>query len=323
MSRPSDFWPIWKDLLTVLEAPEYATTLGLLHAIYVGFLFRSSHSYQPNRIIRSIFCCCLIGLGGGTLAAILTGKPVNWLLNNEDLLLYTTGYFLVNSNPYIYPLLKSIRPITEGLLDLVDAILRAQVLIKFQSHLRHLSPSTTTVPQILLGTLSVTGGGILYSWCFSPRHRFQYPGHDFSIVFLVNAFYAYTVSSTNRKALSTLLWSTFPMQRIQAMGYAGHVTSGWKEAMAGFAQACKVVGIPTSFVGKKGEVELRMLCALLMLVGFLARPGGWGSVGGEKEAEGVHGAGVEESEDEGGQEEDAASKKLSSSVVRKGALSKK
>ncbi|KAI9329750.1 hypothetical protein BDR26DRAFT_872153 [Obelidium mucronatum] len=81
--------------------------------------------------------------------------------------------------------MKGLRPITEGLFDLVDVVLRAQVLARVQTQLRTISPSTTTVPQIILGTISITGGGILYNWSFSPEMRFRYPGHDFTVVVLV------------------------------------------------------------------------------------------------------------------------------------------
>ncbi|KAJ3015944.1 UNVERIFIED_CONTAM: hypothetical protein HDU68_012503 [Siphonaria sp. JEL0065] len=268
-------WQLWKDLVSIAEAPQYATTLLLLHGIYVAFLFRLSHSYQPNRILRSLFCCLLIGLGGGSLAAILTGKPVGWLLNNDDLFLYSSGFFIVCGNPFVFPIMKALRPLAEGSLDLVDVILRAQVLTRFQTQLRTHSPSNTTIPQIILGIISITGGGLIYNWSFSPDLRFKYPGHDFTTVILVNIFYAWTVSPVNRKVIYTTLWNTLPMQRVRAMGYDGYLLKGYSLAQDLLVEWCKVLGVPTTFKGKAGERDLRILCALLLLIGFFLRPGRW------------------------------------------------
>ncbi|ORY36424.1 hypothetical protein BCR33DRAFT_476420 [Rhizoclosmatium globosum] len=164
------------------------------------------------------------------------------------------------------------------MLFISDVILRAQCMAAFQTNLRLASPQTTTIPQIVLGTISITGGGILFSWCFNAQQRFQYPGHDFTVVVLTNIFYAFNAHPLNRKVLYETLWGTLPMQRLKALGYEKNVLHAYRMAMAFVVDCVKPLGVPVTFKGKKGEMDLRILCAGVMLVGFLVRPGrftGW------------------------------------------------
>ncbi|KAI8622069.1 hypothetical protein BC830DRAFT_930663 [Chytriomyces sp. MP71] len=269
-------WHLWKDLMRVVEDPQNSSTVTLLHAIYCAFFYRRSHSFQHGRIVKGVLVLWLIGLGGSTLAAVLAGKPPGWVLNNNDLLLYASGYFIVCRTPVVFPVMNAMQPFTEAFFDILDVALRAIVLQRIQKEVQALAPSTSTIPQIALGTLSCTGGGIIYDYSFSHDLRFQYPGYDFTVVFLTNLFYAWNASSLNRRALINLVWNSVLLNPLRGLMSGsplfGHTLSIAQSLIAEWA---RVLGVPITFKGKRGEDDLRLLCAALMMVGFWLRPGKW------------------------------------------------
>ncbi|KAJ3104767.1 hypothetical protein HK100_004003 [Physocladia obscura] len=173
--------------------------------------------------------------------------------------------------------MKAVRPMSEGFLDLVNAAFCAQTLIKFQALVVKCAPSgaTTTIPQIFIGTLSITGGGILYDWCFNSSIRFAFPGYEFAVAALVNAFYAYQSNPANRKFFFSLVWNSLPMKTIREFGFSENIFRFWKFFVETFVQAAKLAGVPVVFRGKTGDADLKALCALLLIVGFWLRPGKW------------------------------------------------
>ncbi|KAJ3387345.1 hypothetical protein HDU80_000186 [Chytriomyces hyalinus] len=283
MTNQVKAFAVWKDVYQVIAAPAHYETVLLLHAVLCAFAYRASPIYEHGRTAKGVFCCLLMALGGGTLASILMATPPSWLVNNVDLPIYTTGFFLVCRTPLLYPILRTTQPVALAMLDLIDVTLRAMALSAFQAQASKLPtptvlPSTpNTLGQILIGTISVTGGGIALFWLLHPPSRFTIPVHDTVVCLLANLLYAYNALHKNRVFISQCLWDSVPVRLVRSVdpGNDALILALFNAFMDWIRAWADVLGIPTTFKGRRGEADLRALCALFMLVGFLLRPGRW------------------------------------------------
>ncbi|KAI8822863.1 uncharacterized protein EV422DRAFT_381522 [Fimicolochytrium jonesii] len=236
-----DFAPSWQ--------------LPVLHSIVVAYNMRKRFTKPEHTFIQKILAHLLVALGGGTLSALLTARPVPLFTSNTLLPLYLTGHLLIHYTPFLFPLLTALSPLWEPLAAIIDAASRTWALTHgldaFRAHVQyaHLSRDAI-VGQFALGVVSVTAGGIIYKWSASPVGRYTWPGWDFGVVcFVTGVYVAYWDSST-----------------LGVGKAAGGWVGPWVREYGG------VVGLPYSVTG----AEMRTVCMALMAVGFLA--GVWAPV---------------------------------------------
>ncbi|KAJ3292372.1 hypothetical protein HK104_005338 [Borealophlyctis nickersoniae] len=197
-------------------------------------------------VILSFVTYLLAALGGGMLAAFLTGRP-SPILSNLTIPVYTLGYLVVFRVPYIFTILRSLSPVTEPPLIMIDAMARATGMAAIIDSFRGQQNASyaaheSHVGQFILGTLGVTAGGIMITWIKGIR-RFAYPGWDFTVVML-----------------STLIYASSGNERLRAWG---------AEQVKPLMPYAKVIGVPRTFALE----DWKVLCTLVMIVGFALKPG--------------------------------------------------
>jgi uncharacterized membrane protein YeiH len=98
----------------------------------------------------------IISLGGGTLAAILTGTPCTAVVNGQILPSYLLGYILVNHMDPIFWLLSNAPGLDFLLLAVIDPTAR---VLGMASVINSRFPPTV---QWALAVIIATGGGMIY-----------------------------------------------------------------------------------------------------------------------------------------------------------------
>ncbi|KAJ3156570.1 ADP-ribosylation factor protein 3 [Geranomyces variabilis] len=187
----------------------------------------------------------LVALGGGTIVASLTARPVPILTSNLVLPLYIAGYLLVNYVPGIYAFLRALGPVWNVAFAALDGSSRTWAMCAgldaFRAHsgYGHLSKDAI-IGQLIVGVLSVTAGGIALKWGWGFS-RWKWPGWDFGVVCFVAAVYVAYSDATH--GLGSLL-------RIQ---------------LRPFAPYQKEIGMRDEL----SHAEVRTACAVLMTIGFL------------------------------------------------------
>ncbi|KAJ3041167.1 hypothetical protein HDV00_009882 [Rhizophlyctis rosea] len=181
-------------------------------------------------------------------AAVLTGRPNPALMNDLTIPIYSIGYFFVFHVPFFYTLLRKLSFILEPILTMVDALTRAIAMTGGLDTFRnHHHPTyaalarTAYIGQAMLGTISVTAGGIIYNWLNGIR-PFQYPGWSFTVVAFASIVYV----------LGSNEWAT------------GVVT----QQLRPFRHSAKAVGVPAVFELQ----DWKLLCAIIIVVGFALNP---------------------------------------------------
>ncbi|KAI8854626.1 hypothetical protein BC829DRAFT_379301 [Chytridium lagenaria] len=262
-------WPVWKDGVNALRA---SWLMSFIHAVYIGYAYRKmapvSEQVGPRSFLRGLFSTLLIGMGGGTIAAIISGKPVGWLLYNDYLPTYILGYLLVNQDPTdaIYTLLNTLQPLTDLIFDLVDSIVRGFALAWSIDQFRNSdapNAQTSFVGQFVIGVITITGGGITWKWL--KGGAFMYPGWDFSVIMGLAATYIFNTATKECREVmegyvNTVMIPMSPQEMF--VGYVREVVVP-KLKMAG-----GVLGVPGVLSGE----DWRYLLSALLLAGFLMRP---------------------------------------------------
>ncbi|KAI8812949.1 hypothetical protein BJ742DRAFT_515381 [Cladochytrium replicatum] len=178
------------------------TFVNLLHAIGNAWGYRQmveggkagAHTNNPKElpIFRNAFSCLLLGLGGGTTAALLTGRAMSWLLRDPTLVpIYLLGYILVffSPNDVVYKALDEVpyfsTPFYQGFFHhVIDGVSRTGAVsgvvdawrrnvISASRETRFVTqgmpfknPRVPVLPQIFLGTIAATFGGMWFKWWF-------------------------------------------------------------------------------------------------------------------------------------------------------------
>ncbi|KAJ3146055.1 hypothetical protein HDU86_000554 [Geranomyces michiganensis] len=238
------WWPLFHDGLHAFAA---TPLLAFLHAVGVAFSLKKSFPYPWDRLpfLQGLLSHLLVALGGGTIVATLTARPVPILTSNLVLPLYTAGYLLVNYVPGVYPLLRKLGVVWGAVFAALDGSSRAWAMCAgldaFRSHANygHLSKDAV-VGQLVVGVLSVTAGGIALKWGWGYG-RWTWPGWDFGVVCAVTA--GYVAYGDVSHGLGSLL-------RIQLRPLAPYQ---------------KQIGMRDEL----SHAEVRTVCAVLMTIGFL------------------------------------------------------
>ena len=125
----------------------------------------------------------------GSVAAILTARPVPILASNVILPIYLAGYVSVNYIPGTHGLLRRLGPVWDAIFACLDGAARAWSMcagldaFRVHPNYGHLSKDAV-VGQFIVGVLSVTAGGIALKWSWGIK-RWQVWNWDFGIVCLV------------------------------------------------------------------------------------------------------------------------------------------
>ncbi|KND00153.1 uncharacterized protein SPPG_04494 [Spizellomyces punctatus DAOM BR117] len=234
-------WPVVHDAVHQFAS---SPLLPLIHAVGVAYHLRKAFPPQKDEpFLQGFLRHILVALGGGTLAAILTARPVPILLSNSLLPLYTLGHIAVFYTPFVYTILRAIYFTFEPLWIVTDAFARSWALCYgldgFRAHPTYGAVAREAIiGQLALGVVSVTAGGIMFKW-FTGIKRYHYPGWNFSVVILATTFYVAFVNEELKAAA---------VEHIRPLSVYG-----------------KKVGVPEVL----GSGDMRIICGLVMAVGFL------------------------------------------------------
>ncbi|KAJ3210956.1 hypothetical protein HDU67_004854 [Dinochytrium kinnereticum] len=264
-------WPVWKEGVLSLRATRL---MPFLHAIYIGYAYRKmappSELVGPRSFIRGLLSSLMIGMGGGTLAAIISGQPVPWLLYNEYIPMYVLGYLLVCQDPtdLIYTVLDALDPLPGFIFNLVDAAIRGFGLCFAIDQFRSSgSPeaSISFVGQLIIGVLTVTGGGTTWKWLKYHDQSFKYPGWDFSMLTACCATYIYaTANATTAKLIDEYVATIMIPQSPQHL----LLRYFWDDLMPRIKEIGAMFGVPLVLTTE----DWKFLMTAFVLVGFLVRP---------------------------------------------------
>ncbi|KAJ3221180.1 hypothetical protein HK099_003711 [Clydaea vesicula] len=232
---------------------ENSWLLMFLHSIYVPYTFKKIAEAHPTsyafRTLRNrnhfqlFFVNIILALGGGTMVSFLSGEPVSWIVNNKIIPTYAIGYYLVHSVPAVFQFLSSFAPFSDMILDcIVDGSMRAVIISANVDKIRRKISTNAYVAQLLLGVLSVTGGGIIYNVSFED---FKF-SNDVYICAISNIFYIIGADENLKK----IIYQICPIF---------------------FDYIYKTLGKPLGFSPKFLRDDAKALGAIIITTGFLLR----------------------------------------------------
>jgi hypothetical protein len=197
---------------------------------------------------------------------------VPWLVSNELIPLYTLGYLVACHDPtdFFYSILRFFSPMTEYIFEFFDAIIRAYAMAGTLDYFQSLSPkhANAIIGQIIVGTISVTMGGILWKYTSGiPGAAFKYPGWDFSVVVAVTTLY---VCVSRNGAGYQQLWAMFKPLMVERSPQALIIEYVEKVALPRVLDLAGLMGVPETLTLD----DWKLVCTALLLVGFLVKPRG-------------------------------------------------
>ncbi|KAJ3276747.1 hypothetical protein HDV01_002800 [Terramyces sp. JEL0728] len=140
----------------------------------VAYAVANAYSVQktctPNdSLLRMIICTICLAFGGGILTHIVLGEPIKLFFNPILLPIYTSCAVLVHY--HIFEFLDLNNEIFDPVFTIVDGFARGAALSRFLLMFRSIqvgpfSGRNSFSGQIVLGYLSITGGGIIFGWLF-------------------------------------------------------------------------------------------------------------------------------------------------------------
>ncbi|KAI9090967.1 hypothetical protein DFS34DRAFT_653793 [Phlyctochytrium arcticum] len=245
MAAPAqaDFSHLYPLLHESVHALASSPWMYLLHSVSVAYTLRKTLGKTAGEpALRGVFRHCLVSLGGSSLAAILTARPIPILLSNTTLPLYILGHVLIWHLPLIYPFLSASSLLIDPLFLFLDGFVRAWALTAnlngFRNHPSYgTHAQATLLGQVLLGIVSLTAGGLMWKWAGGMK-RFEYPGWDFTVIGAVVGAYVLAVNEYE-------------------MGWG----AGWDMQK----RYGKLVGVPH----RLSEGDMRVLAGLVMGLGFV------------------------------------------------------
>ncbi|KAI9006075.1 hypothetical protein BC832DRAFT_556063 [Gaertneriomyces semiglobifer] len=223
--------------------------IGLVHSLWIAYSLKKAN-LGPNGPFRGLLAHLLVSLGGSTLACLITQRTPPILLSNFYIPIYTLGYVLINT-PLVFSILSIFSFITEPVLMTVDAFTRAWTLSALVDSFISASPvhKEAQLGQILIGTIGITGGGVLYSYFSNNMAKMgSYPGWNFTVGASVATLYVICKDSY-LGSIASDYWKHTPV-RPHVLGLT------------------KAIGMPKLLK----DDDVRLLCALLLAGGFML---GW------------------------------------------------
>ncbi|KAI9339796.1 hypothetical protein DFJ73DRAFT_961833 [Zopfochytrium polystomum] len=320
---PSFVWPLWHDGIKHLRSA-YPLALPIIHAVFVSYVYRKHTPdalLHPKRFdrratlnptLRGLLLVLLIGLGGGSTAAILTGRPLPIFLHPHTLLIYAGAFILTSP---LHSLLTLLAPLLAPIFDVVDALIRAQSLastidalrltLKQHSTKHHYTVDDLLIQTWLLATISVTAGGILWRWGFATvaakkkrptggpidtsddgmdgaqSHPFKYPGWDFNTVAVAAAVYLANTPLSGRKEtpFNMFLESILQLVTLGVAQSRRGASNGLPPAAQRIFDLVDMLRTGLRYVAEKLGMPTNLksddwvlIAAAIMAIGFITRP---------------------------------------------------
>ncbi|KAJ3344931.1 hypothetical protein HDU91_007509 [Kappamyces sp. JEL0680] len=138
---------------------------SILHSIQNAYTVRKTSPPTCN-LFRMIVATVVLSMGGGIVTNFLLARPQIVFFSPKILPVYCTAAFLFFHFPHLYSAVDSLPPQSRSrYFYLIDALSRGYALPKFLQGLRAMeAPIKCSLPgQFVLGTLSITGGGLCYA----------------------------------------------------------------------------------------------------------------------------------------------------------------
>ncbi|KAI8099644.1 uncharacterized protein BX664DRAFT_273000 [Halteromyces radiatus] len=202
--------------------------LELIHALLINYAYRTGLSISHTNIgwgqgfLATIVMCA----GGGSTVALLRGEPLGILKSNRFWGIYGTTYWLMFSNPYVYPFVDYLFsiPALEQVLTVADGILRNFAITRVGIEGVALNPllgDDKWVAKLICGTLAGCGGGFWIDtfkltqehWTFSTPRFLHSPSIDMKASFASTLFY---LISTNSELADLLGFTVLSQTEAQA-----------------------------------------------------------------------------------------------------------
>ncbi|KAI8342064.1 hypothetical protein BC941DRAFT_499564 [Chlamydoabsidia padenii] len=248
--------------------------LELVHAVLITYAYRtalrSAHSTigWGQGFLATIVMCA----GGVSTVTLLRGEPLEILKTNRFWGIYGTTYWLMFSNPYVYPLVQSLFkiPVMEEFLTLADGILRNKVITQIGIEGVALNPllgNDKWVAKLICGTLAGCGGGFWIDtfrltqehWTFSTPQFLQEPPVDMKVSFVSTLFY---LVSTNTELCDIIGLSALTPTEAQAWSAllvsSGLVYKSYITKLNKHNQFNKDVPSTTTTIGTPGTATERL-----------------------------------------------------------------
>jgi hypothetical protein len=173
----------------------------VLHALLNAYTVKKSSPASSN-LFRLAFSTIVLAMGGGILTNFLLGNPQTLFFSSRIIPVYTLTAWVMSGDSIVFREMENIPLAAKNLLFLlIDALSRGFALSKFLVTLR--STDCSIVGQFVLGTLAITGGGLLYNW-FVLKNSYKIGGYPFNVicgVVLANIFFMEVMDSDKTSIL--------------------------------------------------------------------------------------------------------------------------
>ncbi|KAI8338280.1 hypothetical protein BC941DRAFT_479256 [Chlamydoabsidia padenii] len=137
--------------------------LELVHALLINYAYRTALQGTHSNIGwgQGFLATLVMCAGGGSTVCLLRGEPLGILKSNRFWGIYGTTYWLMFSNPYIYPVIQFLfsMPGLEQVLTIADGILRMFAITRIGIEGSSILGDDQWVAKLICGTLSGCGGG--------------------------------------------------------------------------------------------------------------------------------------------------------------------
>ncbi|KAJ3304253.1 hypothetical protein HDV03_002990 [Kappamyces sp. JEL0829] len=180
---------------------------SILHSIQNAYTVRKTSPPTCN-LFRMIVATVVLSMGGGIVTNFLLARPQIVFFSPKILPVYCTAAFLFFHFPHLYSAVDSLPPQSRSrYFYLIDALSRGYALPKFLQGLRAMeAPIKCSLPgQFVLGTLSITGGGLCYAWFFQNQ-PWKMGGWVFTIITLVTILNIFAFQVVDARPYSSILY---------------------------------------------------------------------------------------------------------------------
>lgn len=170
-----------------------STAFSILHALNNAYNVKKT-SQPGSTVFKKVVGTIVLACGGGILTNALLGNPQSILFSSLVVPVYGGLAILFSLFPTVF--LTGMEALPASLrmnyFHLIDALSRGYTLPRFISYLRTVETpaglSCSLIGQFILAVVSITGGGLLYSWFFQNR-PWTVGGWAFNWICVVSSFH--------------------------------------------------------------------------------------------------------------------------------------